>query len=39
MADGMTNALGVDPKKVGVTPDGTPRTTWEPNANTRIRHN
>lgn len=34
----MTDALGVPPKKVGTTPDGTPRTTWEPNSNTRIRH-
>jgi hypothetical protein len=34
----MTRSLGVEPKKVGVTPDGTPRTTWEPNSNTRIRH-
>lgn len=33
----MTEVLG-SPSKVGITPDGTTRTTWEPNANTRIRH-
>jgi hypothetical protein len=33
----FSKLLKVDPKKVGVTPDGTPRVTWEPNSNTRIR--
>ncbi len=33
----MTEILGVQPKKVGLTPDGTLRVIWEPNANTRIR--
>jgi hypothetical protein len=35
--DDLTHNLGVPPK-VGVTPDGTPRMTWEPNGNTRIRY-
>ncbi len=34
----MSKALGVEPKKIGTTPDGTTRVTWEPNANTRIRY-
>ena len=34
----MSNILGVGPKKIGLTPDGTQRITWEPNANTRIRY-
>jgi hypothetical protein len=33
----MSNILGIPPKKVGVTPDGTPRVVWEPNSDTRIR--
>ncbi|WP_241300663.1 RHS repeat-associated core domain-containing protein, partial [Burkholderia stabilis] len=33
----MTKVLGVDPK-IGTTPDGTPRYTWFPNSNTRIRY-
>ena len=33
----LTNMLGTQPKKVGLTPDGTLRVVWEPNANTRIR--
>ncbi|WP_175016773.1 RHS repeat domain-containing protein [Massilia sp. YMA4] len=33
----LTEILGVQPKKIGVTPDGTKRVVWEPNANTRIR--
>ncbi len=37
-ADEMTDILGVPPKKVGTTPHGTIKTVWEPNANTRIRH-
>jgi RHS repeat-associated protein len=35
--DDMTKVLGVDPK-IGATPDGTPRYTWFPNSNTRIRY-
>jgi hypothetical protein len=35
--DELTNLLGTQPKKAGVTPDGTQRTMWEPNSNTRIR--
>ncbi|WP_157374734.1 RHS repeat-associated core domain-containing protein, partial [Burkholderia ubonensis] len=35
--DDMTKVLGVDPK-IGTTPDGTPRYTWFPNSNTRIRY-
>lgn len=35
--DEMTKTLGVEPSKVGTTPDGTQRVVWEPNANTRIR--
>ena len=37
-ADELSDMMGVPPKKVGTTPDGTPRTTWEPNSSTRIRH-
>jgi hypothetical protein len=33
----LTNMLGTQPKKVGLTPDGTLRVVWEPNANTRVR--
>jgi len=33
----LTNMLGTQPKKIGLTPDGTQRIVWEPNANTRIR--
>ncbi|MEM4725228.1 MAG: hypothetical protein QXP01_09470, partial [Candidatus Hadarchaeum sp.] len=33
----MTKLLGVEPVRVGTTPDGTPRIVWEPNSNTRIR--
>lgn len=33
----MTELLGVEPSKVGQTPDGTVRVTWAPNENTRIR--
>ena len=33
----MTRILGVEPKKVTLTPDGTQRVIWEPNSNTRIR--
>lgn len=36
--DEMTKALGVEPSKVSLTPDGTTRIVWEPNANTRIRY-
>ncbi len=36
-ADEMTARLGVDPVKVGTTPDATPRVTWEPDPLTRIR--
>jgi RHS repeat-associated protein len=35
--DEMTALLGVQPKKIGVTPDGTRRYMWEPNSSTRIR--
>jgi hypothetical protein len=34
----MTELLGVEPKKVSVTADGTSRVVWEPNSNTRIRY-
>ena len=36
--DEFTRILGVEPTKVGTTPDGTPRAVWEPNENTRIRY-
>jgi len=32
----LTKQLGVEPK-VGTTPDGTVRMTWQPNENTKIR--
>jgi RHS repeat-associated protein len=37
-ADEFTKQLGVPPSKEGMTKDGTKRTVWEPNSNTRIRH-
>jgi len=36
--DEMTKALGVEPTKVGTTPDGTTRVVWEPSSNIRIRY-
>ena len=33
----MTRILGVEPKRISTTPDGTQRIVWEPNSNTRIR--
>jgi RHS repeat-associated protein len=35
-ADEFTAQLGVEPSYRGTTPDGTPRTRWEPNELTRI---
>ena len=35
-ADEFTAQLGVEPSFQGVTPDGTPRTRWQPNELTRI---
>lgn len=36
-AEQMSAKIG-QPKKVGMTPDGTIRTTWTPNSSTKIRH-
>ncbi|WP_421849494.1 RHS repeat-associated core domain-containing protein [Marinomonas sp.] len=36
-ADEMSVLIGA-PNKVGITPDGTVRTTWMPNSSTKIRH-
>ncbi|MGO1298559.1 MAG: RHS repeat-associated core domain-containing protein [Vibrio sp.] len=36
-ADEMSTLIGA-PSKVGITPDGTVRTTWIPNSSTKIRH-
>ena len=33
----MTSILGVPPKRISLTPDGTTRIVWEPNSQTRIR--
>jgi hypothetical protein len=35
-ADEFSQQLGMDPTFRGTTPDGTPRTRWEPNQYTRI---
>ena len=35
-ADEFTAQLGVEPSFQGTTPDGTPRTRWQPNDLTRI---
>ncbi|MFG1606762.1 RHS repeat-associated core domain-containing protein [Actinoplanes sp. NPDC049265] len=36
-SDEMSRLLGQDPIKTGLTPDGTPRVTWEVNPTKRIR--